>query len=71
MRFACGDVVDEAVLISVLAAGTIRGAWLDVYEAEPNVPETLRRIENAALLPHRGSATKKMRTAMGMKVVEK
>ncbi|TCL74479.1 D-glycerate dehydrogenase [Rhizobium sp. BK251] len=67
---ARGDVVDEAALIDALEGGTIRGAGLDVYEAEPQVPEGLKRLENVVLLPHLGSATEETRTAMGMKVVE-
>ncbi|QYA10935.1 D-glycerate dehydrogenase [Rhizobium sp. AB2/73] len=67
---ARGDVVDEAALISALEQGTIRGAGLDVYEAEPHVPERLRKLENVVLLPHLGSASAETRTAMGMKVVD-
>jgi lactate dehydrogenase-like 2-hydroxyacid dehydrogenase len=67
---ARGDVVDEAALIEALETGTIRAAGLDVFEAEPNVPERLRALENVVLLPHLGSATEETRTAMGMKVVE-
>ena len=67
---ARGDVVDEAALISALEQGTIRGAGLDVYEAEPHVSEQLRAMANVVLLPHLGSATEETRTAMGMKVVD-
>jgi lactate dehydrogenase-like 2-hydroxyacid dehydrogenase len=67
---ARGDVVDEAALISALENGTICGAGLDVYEAEPNVPEKLKALENVVLLPHLGSATEETRTAMGMKVID-
>ncbi|OCP02401.1 MULTISPECIES: D-glycerate dehydrogenase [unclassified Ensifer] len=67
---ARGDVVDEAALIAALENGVIRGAGLDVFEAEPNVPEPLRRLENVVLLPHLGSATEETRVAMGMKVVD-
>ncbi|MBB3979464.1 lactate dehydrogenase-like 2-hydroxyacid dehydrogenase [Rhizobium azooxidifex] len=67
---ARGDVVDEAALVRALADGRIAGAGLDVYAAEPQVPEALRQMENVVLLPHLGSATAETRTAMGMKVVD-
>ncbi|QRM56514.1 D-glycerate dehydrogenase [Sinorhizobium sp. BG8] len=67
---ARGDVVDETALISALRSETIRGAGLDVYAGEPNVPAALRQMENVAILPHLGSATEETRTAMGMRVVE-
>lgn len=67
---ARGDVVDEQALIEALKSGVIRGAGLDVFEAEPNVPEGLRALENVVLLPHLGSATEETRVAMGMKVVD-
>lgn len=67
---ARGDVVDELALIAALKDGVIRGAGLDVYAAEPHVPDALRAMENVVLLPHLGSATEETRTAMGMKVVD-
>ncbi len=67
---ARGDVVDEPALIDALENGVIRGAGLDVFEAEPNVPEGLRVLETVVLLPHLGSATEETRVAMGMKVVD-
>ncbi len=67
---ARGDVVDEPALIEALTNGVIRGAGLDVFEAEPNVPAGLRALENVVLLPHLGSAAEETRVAMGMKVVD-
>jgi glyoxylate reductase len=58
-----GDVVDEAALIERLESGRLR-AGLDVYAAEPKIPERLRRLPNVVLLPHLGSATRETRQAM-------
>ncbi|MGH3719761.1 MAG: 2-hydroxyacid dehydrogenase [Pseudonocardiaceae bacterium] len=67
---ARGDVVDQQALISALRSGTIAGAGLDVYEAEPDLPAELIELDNAVLLPHLGSATLETRTAMGMLVLD-
>jgi gluconate 2-dehydrogenase len=64
-----GDVVDEAALIDTLEQGRIAGAGLDVYEREPEVPERLRRLENAVLLPHLGTAALEVRVNMGLMAV--
>ena len=65
-----GDVVDEAALVEALRAGRIAGAGLDVYEMEPQVPATLRAMENVTLLPHLGTACLEVREAMGMMAVD-
>ncbi len=59
-----GSVIDEQALIEALEQGVIAGAGLDVYADEPNVPERLRRLDNAVLLPHLASATHETRQAM-------
>ncbi|MBV6634194.1 MAG: D-glycerate dehydrogenase [Alphaproteobacteria bacterium] len=66
---ARGPVVDEEALIRALQTGEIAGAGLDVYENEPEVPQALRELENAVVLPHLGSATREGRQAMGDKVI--
>ncbi len=67
---ARGDVVDETALIAALEEHRIAGAGLDVYEHEPTVPERLRALDNAVLLPHLGSATLEVREAMGMMALD-
>lgn len=64
-----GDVIDEAALVAALDAGRLKGAGLDVFEREPEVPAGLREREDVVLLPHLGSATLETRTAMGMRVL--
>ncbi|KDB07383.1 Gluconate 2-dehydrogenase [Burkholderia sp. lig30] len=60
-----GPVVDEAALIDALAARTIRGAGLDVFEQEPLPADSpLLRMNNVVALPHIGSATHETRHAM-------
>ncbi|MGV6849260.1 MAG: 2-hydroxyacid dehydrogenase [Marinibacterium sp.] len=67
---ARGEVVDEAALATALLSGTIAGAGLDVFEAEPVVNVDLLRCENAVLLPHLGSATRETREGMGFRVLD-
>ncbi len=66
---ARGDVIDEAALAAMLAAGEIGGAGLDVYEHEPSIHPKLLTLSNVVLLPHLGSATVESRTEMGEKVI--
>ncbi len=65
VNIARGDVVDETALINALQSRQIAGAGLDVYEFEPKVPQALIELQNATLLPHLGTATEEVRTAMG------
>lgn len=67
---ARGDIVNENDLIDCLDKNIIKGAGLDVYENEPEVPEKLSKLSNVFLLPHLGSATQETREAMGMRVID-
>jgi len=64
VNIARGFVIDEAALIAALAAGTLAGAGLDVYEHEPEVPAALLALPNVVLLPHVGGATREAQAAM-------
>lgn len=59
-----GTVVHESALVDCLVKGRIAGAGLDVFEAEPRVPEELKNLSNVVLLPHIGTGTIETRGAM-------
>jgi hydroxypyruvate reductase len=65
-----GSVADEPALVAALKDGRLGGAGLDVFAAEPRVPEDLLALDNVVLLPHVGSATHPTRRAMGQLVVD-
>jgi len=67
---ARGSLVDPEALAGALEARSIGGAGLDVYEAEPEVPEVLLRAPRLTLLPHIGSATNRARDAMARTAAE-
>ena len=47
-----GSIVDTEALAAALAAGTIAGAGIDVYESEPQPPAELISLDNLILTPH-------------------
>jgi glyoxylate reductase len=69
-----GPVVDEAALAKALADGTIKGAALDVFEAEPKISPELLSLENIVMTPHTASASEetrdKMATMAALNIVE-
>src|SRR5262249_8164406 len=57
-NLARGGIVDDQALIAALENGQLRGAVLDVYEAEPlPADHPLRRAPNVVLTPHIGAST--------------
>jgi len=64
INIARGSVVDEQALVAAVESGTIRGAGLDVFENEPQIPAGLMTSDKVVLLPHIGSGTHETRQAM-------
>jgi phosphoglycerate dehydrogenase-like enzyme len=66
-----GPIVDQDALVAALAAGTIAGAGLDVYDVEPlPLGHPLRGAPNTVLLPHLGYVTERGYRTMYEQVVE-
>ncbi len=63
---ARGGVVDDVALIDALKNRRIAGAGLDVFENEPAFNRGFLDLNNVALTPHIGSATRATRMAMAM-----
>lgn len=70
VNIARGSVVDEAAMIAALAEGRLGGAGLDVLEKEPPDLSGLMSMDQVALTPHIGSATRETRRAMGQLVLD-
>jgi glyoxylate reductase len=70
VNVARGPVVDEAALVDALQSGRIAGAGLDVFEEEPKVHPGLLELENLALTPHIGSASRATRLRMATRAAE-
>ena len=65
-----GSVIDEPALVAALQDGRLGSAALDVFAAEPNVPQPLLAMDNVVLQPHMGSGTVETRAAMGQLVLD-
>ena len=59
-----GSVIDQQALVAALAAESIAGAGLDVYEMEPHPPDALTAFPNVVLTPHVGGHTLESHLAM-------
>lgn len=64
VNVARGSVVDQPALIAALEEGRLGRAALDVFDAEPAVPQALLDSDKVILSPHAASATVETRTAM-------
>jgi len=67
---ARGPLVDERALMAALRERRIFAAGFDVYEFEPEIPEELKLLDNAVILPHIGSASYETRARMSVMAAE-
>ena len=67
---ARGAIVDDAALAQALKEKRIAAAGLDVYEGEPKFHPGFLELENVALAPHIGSATRATRMKMNLLAVK-
>ncbi len=71
INVARGGVVDEEALVEALRAGTISGAALDVYAAEPlEADSPLREAPNLVLTPHLGASTAEAQELVATEIAE-
>ena len=57
---ARGDMIDDEAMVKALISGKIFALGLDVYKGEPNIHPGYLKLPNVFILPHLGSATKKL-----------
>ncbi|MGI4977473.1 MAG: NAD(P)-dependent oxidoreductase [Janthinobacterium lividum] len=71
VNVARGGVVDTAALAEALAAGTLAGAALDVFDTEPLPPDSpLFALPNLLLTPHIAGLSANSTRALGIRAAE-
>jgi lactate dehydrogenase-like 2-hydroxyacid dehydrogenase len=67
---ARGGVIDDAALVRALKERRIAAAGLDVFEGEPKLNPEFLELDNVAMIPHIGSATRATRMKMNLLAVK-
>jgi D-3-phosphoglycerate dehydrogenase len=65
INVARGGIVDETALADALREGTIAGAALDVFAAEPTTESPLFGIDSVVVTPHLGASTREAQDKAG------
>jgi D-3-phosphoglycerate dehydrogenase len=68
---ARGGIINEDALYDALTNGTVAGAALDVFAAEPPTDWKLLKLDNVIASPHIGAATKEAQARVGAEVAAK
>ena len=67
---ARGGIIDEAALASAVAAGTVAGAALDVFDTEPCTSSPLFELDSVVVTPHLGASTREAQDKAGLTIAE-
>jgi len=70
INVARGGIVDEVALDRALSAGTIAGAALDVFVAEPTTESPLFSHAHVVVTPHLGASTREAQDKAGLAIAE-
>ena len=70
VNVARGGIVDEDALAAAIVDGTIAGAALDVFAAEPTTESPLFALPQVVVTPHLGASTHEAQHRAGASVVE-
>lgn len=70
VNVARGGIIDEQALADAIAAGTIAGAALDVFNKEPMVESPLLELPSVVATPHLGASTVEAQDKAGVIVAE-
>ena len=70
INVARGGIIDEADLAVAVANGTIAGAGLDVFAAEPCTESPLFGLDNVVVTPHLGASTSEAQDKAGVTIGE-
>ena len=70
LNVARGGIIDEQDLADALRAGTVAGAGIDVFMAEPPTGSPLLDAPNTLITPHLGASTAEAQVAVAEEVAE-
>ncbi|MFA5566262.1 MAG: phosphoglycerate dehydrogenase [Acidimicrobiia bacterium] len=70
INVARGGIIDETALAEAIAAGTVAGAALDVFDKEPLLESPLFDLPSVVATPHLGASTAEAQDKAGIIVAE-